>query len=68
MIKKEGSGQDWQGRKKMQEKIRLDKHVNGSAKVGSEMSKRAFYLEHDTEKEVGKNKLSLSWKKTGEIA
>ena len=52
----------------MQEKIRLDKHVNGSAKVGSEMSKRASYLEHDAGKDAGKNKLSSSWKETGEIA
>ena len=56
----------------MQEKIRLDKHMNGSMKVGSETSKRASYLKHDLEhdagKDAGKNKLSSSWKETGEIA
>ncbi len=56
----------------MQEKIRSDKRVNGSTEVSSEMSKRASYLEHDLEhdagKDAGKNKLSSSWKETGEIA
>ena len=48
----------------MQETAQLDKRWKVRSKVCSELSNRVC----DTEKEVEKKKLSLSWKETGEIA